>query len=547
MTENELIGLEIPEILEKFNQLESELEAANIKIELMRQDLATYQIMTYSPRRETMISEGQTNLFTDPSEDISEVISHEEYSKPEPPVVEKSEKKTTKGSKPREKSVGRKDEILNQYVQEDVYHYLPDEEQVCHDCHHPLKLIGPAQVQQELVFVPAHFKCVNHHQMSYKCDHCSSQADKDQFVKSELPSLPFVNSFGSASVVAETIYQKYELKVPAYRQENHWRKLLLPLSRTTICRWHIKACEYYLGFIYRALHDEILMHDIAHMDETTFRVLESDKQQTFYWILQSSQHHDHKVVYFSHQDGRGSDKFKEVIGSFEGTIHCDMYAVYRSADESTENLELAGCWAHLRRKFFEASRVSKGLPKTTADEILTMINTIFRKEREWKELSIEERFKKRQFILKRLMDNLFNYIDQCAANTILKDKLSKAFSYAKEYKAYFYNVLKDGRLELSNNAAERSIRTVVMGRNNYKFAATFNGAQAGAVILSLIETAKLHGLDAKQYIQYLLTHLPNESDLATATLDQYMPWSNEIKEACSAQTVIGDVVEEKTA
>lgn len=509
------------EPVDELEVVKAQNTALMAEVKRLNEIIQLFTKQSFGRSKESIIPASQTSLFDD---DTQKKTSGKEDQPPEEstPAAERVR---------RPKPKGRKQANLNQYPQRAIYHTLEAADQICHDCHQPLTDIGASLVRRELKFVPASFECLNHYQHTYKCPCCSQTAATDQFQKAVVPQAPLTNSLGSASLLAETVYQKYGLKVPAYRQEAHWARLGTPLSRGTLCRWHIKVCEYYLSAVYDAFHQELLTQDIVHTDETTFRVLESQKERTYYWVLQSSKHHERPIVYYAHRDGRGQDKFDSVVGNYQGVIHCDMYSVYPSHAKSHDTIQLAGCWAHLRRKFYEAYVPSADDDSLPA-RIVRQIGILFHKEKQWQSLSVEDRLHQRQRQLKPLIQDLFRTIEQCYANQVYRGKFYEALRYALNHRSHFYTVLTDGRLELSNNAAERSMRSVVMGRKNQLFTRSFAGARAGAILLSLLETAKRYQVDGRAYIEYLLTYLPNEPSLIGSDLSGYMPWDPHIQAVC---------------
>lgn len=473
------------------------------------------------------------NLFESEKEELPEQASVETSTE----TSGEAEKTTKKSPAPthNSKTVGRKKEILDQYEQHDRHHTLSEDEQVCQKCSHRLKDIGVTVVRRELEFVPATFRCINHLQHTYKCPCCSENEPTDCLVKPAVPKAPLTNSIGSASLMAETICLKYVLKVPAYRQVQHWQSHQLPLSDSTICQWHIKGCEYYLKPTYHALQQELTSQEVVHIDETTFKVIKTDRQTTYYWLLQSSKHSDRQIVYYAHSPGRSEQDFLSVIGEFQGYVHSDMYSVYQKYDNLEDGIKTAGCWAHLRRKFYDA-RVPDSMSQALPNQLVEEIDELFKLEREWSALSVEERYLKRQRVLKKKVNQLYWKFNQYKNNHNNQSGLFyTALNYALNHKTHFYAFLEDGRLEMSNNAAERSIKSVVIGRKNQLFATSMAGAQAGGILLTLIETAKRHQLEPQSYLTYLLTHLPNESNSLQPDLDRYMPWSDAVQEACRSK------------
>lgn len=432
---------------------------------------------------------GQSKETIDPS--LSGQLSLFGGQKEEEPVTEEIIKV---GGHKRKKKKGRKQAILDQLPTQEVHHRLEGDACHCPHCTHALKEIGSYPISQEVVFQPATLRKDIHIQHAYKCDHCSLKNETDVIIKAKTPKQPIGNSFGSASIVAETIHQKYELKVPAYRQVEDWETLGLPLTRNNITDWHIKVTDYYLKDFYQLLKSQLLTQDILHCDETSYTVIESDTSKTYYWVAESSVHHNRQVVLYYHNQSRSGRVIKEFLNGYSGYIHCDMWSAY----QQLSNVTLVGCFAHVRRKFYDA------LP------------------------SNEERFEKRQKYLKPKLKEFFEWIGDIDA--LPKSALGRAIEYALKFQQHFMTVLDDGRLELSNNRAERAVKTLVMGRKNWLFSTSFDGAKSTATILSILETAKANRLNSRQYMQYLLEELPQ---LATTKnpelLEAYLPWHPNIQ------------------
>lgn len=203
------------------------------------------------------------------------------------------------------------------------------EECVCPDCDGDLKEIGTELKRRELVFIPAQLKRLDHIQHAYKCLTCSEKSDKDKILKAPVPKAPLAHSLGSASIIAHTIHQKFNLKVPNYRQESDWEKLGLPISRKEIANWHIKSAQYYLKPLYNLLSDILREQSVLHADETSYRVLESDTNLTYFWTFLSGKNEEQGIILYHHNQRRNGQVAKEVLGDFKGYLHCDMWSAYR--------------------------------------------------------------------------------------------------------------------------------------------------------------------------------------------------------------------------
>lgn len=249
---------------------------------------------------------------------------------------------------------------------------------------------------------------------------------------------------------------------------------------------------------------------MLHADETTLQVLrESGKKaqaKSYMWLYRTSGDTDHPIVLYEYQPSRSQEHPKEFLKGFHGYLHTDGYVGYHSLQEE---ITVVGCWAHLRRKFDEAVNV---LPKnkrstgTAAAVGQAYCRKLFEIERSLSGLTPEKRYTKRLELEKPVLDALLTWANTRTA--VPKSALGQALEYLKNQWPYLVNYLKDGRLELSNNRAERSIKPFVIDRKNFLFANTPNGDQSSAVIFSLIETAKEYGMDPYKYLLYVLKTAP---------------------------------------
>lgn len=425
----------------------------------------------------------------------------------------------------RKKPTGKRQEVFEQFVPEEHHYRLEGQACTCQHCRHSLKEIGSQCYRQELVYIPAQLKRIDHIQHAYKCEHCSQKNHTDVIIKAPVSKGPIAHSLGSASIIAHSIHKKFELKVPNYRQEKHWVKMGLPITRKELSNWHLLVSHYYLLPLYECLKKHLLAQAVMHADETSYRVLESESPLTYYWTFTSGKDEPHKVIVYHHDQHRSGQVAQNFLGDYSGYIHCDMHSAYRQLEAA----QLVGCWAHVRRKFFEAS------PKKSKDSLaavgLTYCDRLFKLEAEWESLDETRRYELRQEKLRPLMEEFFEWCRQ--QNALSGSKLGKAIQYALNYEATFKMVLMDGRLVLSNNLAERAIKSLVMGRKNWLFSQSFEGARSTAIIMSIIESAKCHDIDAEKYMTYLLDHLPNEETLAkNEVLEAYLPWHPNIQKTC---------------
>ena len=260
--------------------------------------------------------------------------------------------------------------------------------------------------------------------------------------------------------------------------------------------------------MYDALRQKLCQETVLHGDETTLQVLKepgrTSTSKSYMWLYRTSGCAAYPIVLYEYQPSRKAEHAQAFLKDFSGWLHADGYQGYHKLPE---NIRVVGCWAHARRKFDEALQT---LPKEKRQNSLAATGEcyctrLFQLEQSLADLTPEERYNKRLELEKPVLDALLAWANEASAKTAPKSALGKALHYLREQWPYLVRYLEDGRLELSNNRAERSIKPFVMGRKNWLFSNTPAGAQSSAVIYSLIETAKENDLDPYRYLVWL-TH-----------------------------------------
>ncbi|EOT27329.1 hypothetical protein C805_01437 [Eubacterium sp. 14-2] len=425
----------------------------------------------------------------------------------------------------------REELIKNLPVREILCQSAP-EDQICPDCHSSLRPLGKETVREELEYIPAKLQIVRYVRMSYECPKCK-HTDHPYIQKALTPTSLLNHSLASPSSVANVMYQKYGNSVPLYRQEKDWEQLGISLSRATMANWVIRCSQDYLMPIVEHLRKELLSRDIVHCDETPVQVLkeEGKKPQTksYMWLYRTGNDERAPIVLYDYQSSRNGEHAATYLKGFRGYVHSDGFSGYNKLKDITR----CGCWAHLRRKFVEAipAKKSKDASLTSAEIGRDYCNQLFKIEDSLKDLSPDERFHKRLELEKPVLEAFWRWLENL---TFLKSSaLGKAVVYARNQKTYMENYLLDGRLAISNNAAENAIRPFTVGRMNWLFADTPKGAAASAAVYSLIETAKANDLNVYTYLEYLLLYMPDTDWLNDpAQLDYLMPWSESVRAEC---------------
>ncbi len=396
------------------------------------------------------------------------------------------------------------DELPEDVPVEVVEHRLTEEELVCPECGNPMTEIGK-EVRRRVKIIPAQVVVVEDRYYTYACQTCKQENIETPVVKAAREPNCIPGSFATPEAIAHVMTQKFVMGSPLYRQEQEFKRQGIPLSRQTMSNWLQWSAEHLLTPVYDRLHQELLKREVLHADETTLQVLhEPDKpaqSKSYMWLYRTSGDADQAIVLYEYQPGRGACHPKTFLTGFKGYLHTDGYAGYHSLPEE---ITVVGCWAHARRKFDEAMKsLPKGKAKnSSAAQGLSYCNLLFKIEEGLAGLSPEERYEQRLKQEKPVLDAMLAWANTRAAAP--KSALGKALSYLKDQWPYLCNYLKDGRLELSNNRAERSIKPFVIDRKNFLFANTPGGAKSSAVIFSLIETARENGLDPYRYLVWLL-------------------------------------------
>ncbi|HSW39757.1 MAG TPA: IS66 family transposase, partial [Acidobacteriota bacterium] len=314
------------------------------------------------------------------------------------------------------------------------------------------------------------------------------------------------------------------------RQEQHYARLGIDLSRGVLSNWMLKGSEW-LELIYDRSKQVLLEQGVLHADESTLQVLKEPgraaEAQSYMWLYRTGREGP-PIVLYDYQQTRSGEHARNFLEGFTGYLHADGYAGY----QNIPGVQVCGCWAHLRRKFDEAL---KGLPPkkrasgSRAKEALDQINRLFAIERQLKDCSPEQRHDVRDQKSRPIVEDFRTWLESILPGIMPKSLFGTAVKYGLNQWEKLTRFLDDGRLEISNNRAERSIKPFVIGRKNFLFCNTPRGARASAVIYSIIETAKENGLKPYAYLNYLFEKLPNLESKDNETLDQLLPWNVQLQ------------------
>jgi transposase len=419
------------------------------------------------------------------------------------------------------------DKLPKELPMETVIHELPADERICPDCDGDLHVMGKETLRRELKLIPAEAVIVEHIRKVYACRNCEKNECGVPVVKAPTANPVIKGGFASPEAVAHIATQKFVMAVPLYRQEQEWNRQGINLSRQTMCNWLIIATFLWLEPIYDALKEILCLRKVLHADETTLQVLQETgkpaQSKSYMWLYRTSGDTSSPIVLYEYHSDRKAEHPKTFLKNFKGYLHADGYEGYH---DLSGDIKVVGCFAHARRKFDEAV---KGLSKKEQPDSMAMIgkrfcDKLFSLERDFAELTAEERFEKRQKLSKPIFDEFYEWLG--TLNPPPKTGLCTAVVYARNQREYLEHYFEDGRLEISNNRAERSIKPFVIGRKNWLFANTPRGAKASAILFSIIETAKENSLNPYEYLTHIFNNAPNWDIRGNYDyLDLLMPWN----------------------
>ena len=244
---------------------------------------------------------------------------------------------------------------------------------------------------------------------------------------------------------------------------------------------------------------------------------------------------DKPIVLYDYQPTRNTSHPRKFLKDFRGICVTDGYQVYHTLEEERDDLTVAGCWAHARRRFDEAV---KALPKAKRNESLAylalkQIQAIYREEKKLADESAEKRLQHRQLIIKPMVDAYFAWVKENVHKVPAKGKTHNGFSYSINQEKYLRVFLEDGEVPIDNNAAEQSIRGFCIGKKNWMMIDTIAGAESSAILYSIAETAKANNLKPYDYFEYLLSEIPNHmDDKDLSFLENLLPWSEQLPAHC---------------
>ena len=531
-TEEQLNKLDKELLVQLFLGLQDQMEgltrqtqALNDKMQLMMEQLALSKKSRFGRSSEKMAGPGQIRFM----EVDGEIVLFNEaeavcgLDAPEPDSLEPQQPK-------KKKQAGKREADLAGLPVRRIDHYLSEKELAAEFGEKGWKQL-PDAISRCYRFVPAKVEVEEHHVGVY-----SSKTD-DRMVKAPHPKKLLSGSLVSPSLAAAVLNGKYVNAVPLYRLEKEFERYGLAITRQNMANWVIRLGESCFGPLYDYLHTLLYRYPVIQADETPVLVNKDGRpagSKSWMWVYRSGcLYQKEQVILYEYQKTRNASHPRKFLKDYNGICVTDGYQVYHTLEKEKEDLKIAGCWVHCRRKFEEALEViPKELRKQSIlDLLMNQIRAIYREEGKLSGFSADERVEKRQLVVKPLVDAFFAYVKQNSGRVPKSGKAREAFTYALNQEPYLRVFLENGNVPMDNNASERAIRGFCIGKKNWEMIDTVHGASASAIIYSISETAKANGLKPYEYFEYLLTEIPKHQDeSSTDFLADLLPWSEKLPE-----------------
>lgn len=386
------------------------------------------------------------------------------------------------------------------------------------ECGQPFKRIGE-EVSEQLDCVPAQFFVLRHIRGKWACACCQT------IQAAPMPAQMIDKGIPAPGLLAQVVVAKHDDHLPLYRQEEIYRRSGVHIARSSMAQW-IGICGVRVAPLADALKDFILSHSVIHADETPVSLLAPGRGKTrraYVWVYRTTNFVAQRAVLFDFAATRAGEHARRVLQGFGGTLMSDDYAGYHALH--AQGITAAFCMAHARRKLFEAHELNGS---QIAGQAVTLIARLYEVEREARDLAPEARRLLRQQRSRPVADELHIWLTTQRQKLANADATAKAIDYSLSNWRALTRYLDDGNVPIDNNAAENAVRPLCVGRKNWLFVGSQQAGERAAVVMSLIESAKLNGHDPWAYLKDVFERLPTlkQRDLAQLLPHNWRPASD---------------------
>lgn len=433
----------------------------------------------------------------------------------------------------RKKHAGKRDEDLSDLPVRIISHTLSEEQlaEAFPNGYYEL----PEETYKRLFIIPETFIADEHHVHVYK-----SKGSDGKILKADRPADLFRNSIATPALLASILNAKYVKAIPLDRQSRLFKENGVHLASNTLANWVINSSDTYFSRLFDRMRVCLCDSKLLHVDETVCDVMRigdtKSGKETRMWVYRNRPLRGAPpIVLFEWQPSRKAEHPREFLKDFSGTIVTDGYQVYHQLAKERSDLKVAGCWIHARRKYAD---IIKSLGPDASDgsiakQAYDMITEIMHEDNKYDNLPKKDRERNRKLALKPKVNDYFAWIKEKYILVNPEGDTGKALAYSINQENYLRLFLKDGDVPMDNNYAEQAIRPFTIGRKNFMFFESVNGAKASAIIYSIVETAKANGLNTYRYLEFLLEELSKRKKADKLDhIDDLLPWAKLPQKEC---------------
>ena len=526
--------------LQTFEMLQNlQAQNANLitQVEDLKQQMAILINQRFGKRSEKLSQlPGQLSFNIDDSAVFNEIEVITDHGFAEEPSLEEVVPEHIRRKRPKGKRAvdlsGIEVEVVKHYLPEDIlnsempkgWHQLEDE------------------IYTELERIPPSYKAVEHHIGVY-----ASNGNGSKIMRGKAPGRLLNHSILTPSLAASLFTAKYINAVPLNRISEGYGYDGINISRQVMAGWMIRLSDYYLDSVHQMMKAELKKAPLIHCDETPFTMSgEKDandpQSKDYMWVYHSPGIQDSQKIYLYEYDNgsRSAAVIDRYLEGYKGILVSDGYASYHTLDRKHDDLKVAGCWVHCKRKYAEIVKTAKkgaavSPAQQIAGEAAERIAVIFHTDNLSKGKSSQEILDNRQQSVKPLVDAFFAWVKDILDNKVISSTdLRKALTYSVYQEKYLRVFLESGIIPLDNNDAERSIKKFCVGKHSWHIIDSKKGAKASAFLYSIAETAIANGLNPFEYFKFLMEQLKEypRNDVPEEDLKKLMPWSETLPDCC---------------